>query len=67
MRTVQMPRPQRLIKTHFRVADAWARAVLSKSRNSHALGTWQKGGAGIEAPLSIHPAHYGAPKIFHEK
>ena len=44
------PRPHRLLKAHFRVADAWVRAILSNPLIvAHGI-RGEKGGAEIETP-----------------
>ena len=59
--TVQAPRPRRLIKGCFRVADAWDQAILSNPATVARNVPGQKGGMEIEAPLFIRSAHFGAP------
>ena len=60
MCTVRTPRPRRLLRTHFRVADAWARAILPNPATVARRVRGKKGGVEIEAPLSIHSADCGA-------
>lgn len=57
------PRPRCLLRTHFRVADEWARAILSNPAIVAPQVHGEKGGAEIEAPLSIHPTYYGALRL----
>ena len=63
--TIPAPRTRRLIKGHLRVTDAWGQAILSHpatvARNVHG----EKGGARIEAPLSIHSVYCGPLRPAH--
>jgi hypothetical protein len=52
-----------LLKTHFRVADAWAWVILSNPATVARGVHGEKGGAGIEALLSIHPAYHGTLRL----
>ena len=49
-----------LLKAHFRVAGAWARAILSNPTTVARRIHGEKGGAEIETFLFIHPAYHGA-------
>ena len=49
-----------LLKAHFRVADAWVRAILSNPATVAHGVRGEKGGAKIETFLFIHPAYLGA-------
>ena len=49
-----------LLKAHFRVADAWARAILSNPSTVARRIRGKKCGAEIEMFLFIHPAYHGA-------
>ena len=50
-----------LLKAHFRVADAWVRAILSNPATVVHGICGEKGGAGIEATYLIHPDYRGLP------
>ena len=61
--TVQTPRPRRLIKGCFRVADVWDQAILSNPPTVACNVHGEKGGAEIEALLFIRPTYFSAPRL----
>ena len=61
-RTVQSPRPRRLIKGCFRVTDTWDQAILSNPATVACNVRGEKGGPKIEASLFIRSAHFGTPR-----
>ena len=50
-RTLQTPWPRRLLRAYFRVADMWARAILSNPTTVACAIRGEKGGVEIEASL----------------
>ena len=57
-----------LLKAYFRVADAWARTILSNPLTvAHGI-RGEKGGAGIEMSYFIYSAYHGALRLarFHQ-
>ena len=52
-----------LLKAHFRVADAWVRAILSNPLTvAHGI-RGEKGGAGIEVTCLIRPDYHGLARL----
>ena len=56
-------RPRRLLWAYFRVADPWARAILSNPATVACQIRGEKGDAEIKVPLPIRPAYYGALRL----
>ena len=61
--TVQASWPRRLIKVHFRVTDAWGRAIPSNPATVVCSERGEKGGAMIEATLLIRVPLFRRPSI----
>ena len=52
-----------LLKVCFRVAAAWARAILSNPPNSRTRDTWQKRWRGNQNILFIHYTYRGVLRL----